>query len=212
VISEPKKSLLELIESPVTAELVTEHDDPVADAEFILRVSSLPLWQQAHEVTAEYDTPTAPRSHFFAEYSAALLKSGSFQDTLELARAMEQNSEKALSPSARESLLYWLSHQSKPDSDAPENLLRVFVVLTARFFGIEAERRTTDLTRIQRAIIDNYAPQIRESQRAMAAMRAVQPAITKEARMRGIELAANARIAPELRAKIRQLLAIFTTE
>ena len=123
-----------MFEAPDAAELVEENSQVIADIELVLATTRASLLQQAEAVAVTLRESSVPRSHFLAEYAAAILGAGSDAETGQLTKALEETSGSIFSDEGKRSLLWALFQESRRIDSPSRNLLDVFTTLTVREF------------------------------------------------------------------------------
>jgi hypothetical protein len=216
VLAPSSKSLVKMIELPIAIEAITNKSDPIADVEMILDLAPLSLGAQAQAVAEAVTSARAPHSYFLADYAVELLRAGAAPDTPVLSQALIGSSAQAFSEDGRMAILAHLSINSMPIDSVPENLVRVLVTLTARYFLLESEgprpgqEWMLPFSRAQVAILETYIPQIRASERGMAVLRTVlETGVGRQIQQRAAQLLADQRISPMRRAQLQQFLELI---
>jgi len=206
VFSDSKSPLVSQFESPFGVSLITDKDDAVADVDLVVRSQLLSLGEQISVVAEALTGPGKPRSEYLADYAAALLRAGNEADTASLAQTIENTPDLALSDLARGGFLFALWSQATSSDPCPNNLLHVFVTLTARY--LLADRGPQDvLDHIRRGILNNFAPWILSKQRPRQVFQtALTPALRQQFRKRTLELAAELRFPAAHQERLRRLL------
>jgi hypothetical protein len=209
ILSSGRGSLAEMIENPGSVNPISDQEDPVSDAELILRVAGQPLQGQADAIAGEISASAAIHGRILSEYAAALLDDASQSESSLLAGALVTSGGGAFSENGKEDLLFRVAAPNGLQGGVPENRLRVFVGLVARYFVLEgAKVPDTGLTRIQRVIVQSYFPRMLGSERERAAWRMeIRGAIAESFRVKCSALAGSAEVPAEFREKIGQFVA-----
>ena len=187
--------------------LASGKEDVIGDLEVMLNSESLSLAQQASAVAEAVANPTATRSHLLAEYAAHLLAEGSQTDTALLAKVIEQCSDETFSVLGRWKLLHELAYESQSGSRGPDNLVHVFVTMTARYFLLGRYEGTLLVPDLHEVILTGYIPSILQSERATTMMRqALGPTLHEQFAKKVQEAAAEERHPLTRREQLRQFL------
>jgi hypothetical protein len=189
---------------------VTDREDTIGDLELILNSADLTLHQQASALAGVIAASGTPHSYFLGNYAAGLLAAGSEADTMGLARAVEDSTDRTFSDLAKLLLLSDLLGESKSATKPPENLLKTYVVMTARYFLLQPDAPNPDVPDLQQDIMLRHLPWLVRSERAKALMRtALPPSLSQRLQKKALDLAADERIRPEHRLLMKELLPLI---
>lgn len=186
--------------------LVSDDDDMIGDLELILNTEPLPTVQQASAVAAAITNSARRRSLLLSGYIGRLLAEGSDTETASLAHALESGSDQAFSLWGRWELLSTLASESKSGTEGPDNLVRAWIVMTARYFLLEPNEATFLIPDLHQVIL-GYIPAILEHERPRSMMRkALTPSLREGFAGRVRETAADERVPLARREQLRRFL------
>jgi hypothetical protein len=213
VYSNQKQGLDETFRSLYNLWPLSGQDHSVEDLDLILQLVRLPTAQPSSRLAAEISSPAWPHGHLVALYAGSLLADSRYADTVGLAFALQHSPDAAFSDGGKESLFGACDRQvGIHHRDIPENLLSVFVTVTARYFLAEAEPPESGPTRVQSDVLAQ-AHAIAETEPVAAAFRSLRPASTvTQLHQKLSQLASDGRLEPEKRAQARQLLFLLQPE
>jgi len=211
IFSDLTSGLPAMIKSPTGSLMVTDDEDAVADVDLILNSGALSLREQASAASAVIRSPGKPRSLFMSQYAAAILAAGSDADTAQLADSIENSRESVFSDMAKGSLLSSLWDRLRQQDERGENLLRVFVTMTARYLIGPVKTLDQSQVKIKPVILRNYLPWILSSERAMVTLRTrLEPGLAGRIREEAHRMAADDQLPAEYRTRFRQLLELLS--
>ena len=213
VYSNQRQGLDETFRSLYNLWPLSGQDHSVEDLDLILQLVQLPTAQQSSRLAAEISSPDWPHGHLIALYTASLLADSRYADTVGLAYALQHSPDAAFSDAGKESLFGAFYRQvGIHHRDIPENLLSVFVTVTARYFLAEAKQPESGPTSVQSDVLAQ-AHSISEMETVAAAFRSLLPASTvTQLQQKLSQLAGDGRLEPEKRTQARQLLALLHPE
>jgi len=192
--------------------VVTDREDTIGDLELILNSERLTLHQQASAVAAAIAAAGTPHSYFLANYAAGLLAAGSDSDTAGLARAFDVSNDQSFSDFARVMLLGDLWSQCKSAAQAPDNLLRTYMIMTARYFLLPSAEPTLELPSLREECLRTHIPWLLGSERSKSLMRTeLPPTLGRRLRQQILALAVDQRQRPDRRQLMQELLALIGT-
>jgi hypothetical protein len=127
------------VENPMDLELLDGTSDPVADAELLLGIASLPFSQQVRAVAAAVSNSPSSHSRILVDYIMALLRSASEGDTAPLTTAISTAPIEAFRGKVREELLASLGDQAMSSEGASVDAFRLAVTMATKYFLIDPD-------------------------------------------------------------------------
>ena len=186
---------------------VTSNDDAVGDAETILSAVPPPLPQQAAVVATAIDNRVKSHSYLLADYAASLLAAGTDTETDGLRLAIEESDDDAFSPYARRTLLVELREESKSDRALSDNFVRVYTIMTLRYFLMEQDLGAS-VPDLRSMVLNSQIPWVLESERARKVLaNAIAPALRQRFRDKALEVLASKKYQTNQLEPLRALLA-----
>jgi len=186
LFSNLKSGLRAMIEAPSQLYLVPDDEDATADIELILKCSSLTLREQALAVSEAIDGAGKPRSFLLGQHAGALLAAGSDAETGPLAQSIEKCRDSTFSAWAGSCLLAPLWRRLQEHADVPDQVLHMFITMSARGLVASGERVDPDRPDGRRQILRDYVPWIVGSERAKAVLRVAPAAAVADRLRRGV--------------------------
>jgi len=219
ILANGNKTLSGLLEWPEGIYLINANESSLEDVESILRSLPAPVPVQASTIAEAVLHPVQPHSFFLAQHAAALLRAGTAEETAPLAQALQNHPETAFSASGRMSLIDSLYEETtRAFPEIPRHLLHTYVSIAIRFFNdpdpwessmLPTQRqvlKNTEMTPMQRAILDNYFPRILASEPALAMFHAViDPQRVQVLKTHALEISRNPGLPAAYRTKLQSI-------